>query len=366
MPTNELGALLSGSLKNRDNNVVQEALQQLAGWCADNKSEQILLALQIIKNEKPAIDTEILLPLLSHQQAEVRTACIQTLCSLDSSNAHAALMQQLNNKELRNTVLRAIKTGGPNMAALLFSFISGREKDIDNIQLFRFLPCMSADESAWMDLYEHMPECRRALLYRLYMLTYQVGESYKPRVEAYLEKEKSMAIQLCHALYLLEQRKPDSRAYHAMKEDLFICTERMLFLCAMMYGHDKIKKVKDNFSGLSGNKQANAHELLQLVIPQKFYAVIIVLLEESNIEKASKRLLGVEKASFTSLSSLSAKVLDTKDEAFERWCRACFLYSADDPEFGISREMISPWVDSAEPILRETAQYGLEKLTVNA
>jgi len=361
-----MAALISGALKNEKDSIVQNAQGALDNWCNNEDVELVLIALNVIRSEKPNISGVAQMPLLYHANHKVVASCIQALCSIDSAAAVPALREMLQLPEQKSLILNAVKIGGPCMASLLFEFIASHKNGVENRQLFRFLPCMSKDELQWMNIYENFPEGRRALLYRLYTLGYQVSDAHKSRVEIILEKERTVAIQLCHAVFLLESEKPKSLAQQAMKEDLFICIERMLFLCALLYGHDKIKKVKDNFSGLSGNNQANAHELLQLVIPQKFYAVLIVLLEESNAAKASRRLSGVERASFQTLASLSAKVLDEKEEMAERWCRACFIYSAGDADFGITEAMLLPYTKHAEPILQETAHYCLEKLIGNA
>jgi AAA family ATP:ADP antiporter len=143
----------------------------------------------------------------------------------------------------------------------------------------------------------------------------------------------------------------------ALRERLDQHLELIFRLLGLQYPQKDIYSAYTALQGERADRRGAAIEFLDTLLRSDLKTLILPLVEESSAERLIERAV----AAFGIEAKQPDEALRIILEAGDTWLRACALHEIGDRRLRELRGLVEPLAEDREPLLRETAQWALER-----
>jgi hypothetical protein len=148
----------------------------------------------------------------------------------------------------------------------------------------------------------------------------------------------------------------------ALQSQLKEAVDRALYLLSFLNDSKSVLQARDNLRLPSGEKQAYALEVIDVLAQAETKKILFPLLEDLSLEQRLQRLAPSFPQVQESRQERLEQLIDPPNKGVDGWTRTCSVYAAG----ALSLEQLAPHVDrtldSADPLLRETAAWAMARL----
>jgi ATP/ADP translocase len=328
---------------------------------SDHMSDRLMVA-EILGNVENAGRTDLILPLMDDHKIPVRkmamiaagksrnTVLIQELINRFHSNeayvipplfiageislpwiVEAVAGTAATQPQKEKLILLCGRIGGPQAQKILLDLLKDKPGEFESVikALYRtkYVPT-SRDQGIFIKVAEKLLHRSAGIIY--------MQNSFLPHREKYHLLINSLNLEL-----------------HALRESL-------LYVFAVLYDRENIKKVRTAYA--TGKKETiiNAMEIIDMSVRKDLGSRFNIIFEPGHITERMHGLRNIYPIqSFQNTSHVLTRILEEESKPFSDWTMACSLYTSKKQKHGIEENLIRRYTVAENLLLRETAFYAL-------
>lgn len=332
--------------------------------------------------------------LLASENTTERKEAAAMLCETGNGDFNTELIQLLNedDKVFQTTAIKAIgyhpspvcmeqliKKIGLHEKDVIEALIIAREKSLPYIKdrivsagsppkqkeaLFNAIGRISgkASHEILLSLVHELPGYEPYIIKVLHRCHFKADKNEQPGVETLIRNQLVTAAAVLH---MQKQLLPQKEKYHvlfgSLQLELIQMRETLLFLFSFIYDREKISKVKAAIEINKKETNANAIELVDMTVKKEFANPFNAAFEHGDLEYRCDLLKGLfPKNLYPDIETIIADILDDKKTAYNTWTKTCSLYFSKKWDHRVEAALISKYLQSENPLLKETAGYAVQ------
>ncbi|MDQ3550044.1 MAG: MFS transporter [Bacteroidota bacterium] len=264
-------------------------------------------------------------------------------------------------------VLQALASGGPSAVAGIKDFLFKQKCNGTKCRkLVSLLGKMGGSESVKLleECLRRFPENANTILLSLHQANIKSSESE----EQYLLTIRENLVAASHMLFKIQfarQHKTHQIVSRALELELLGIRNKCLWLFSFLYDSDKIKRAQIGFTLNTKESVANALELISVTVPKEFADSFSIIYEIATIDDKCMQLKKSIRPPLLSDAALVKNILFDVDYVFNNWTKSCVLYSLAENKIDVNFEFIEPFRSSENKVLKNTADFLVEKYALN-
>ena len=294
------GVLLAGADMAARSGAIRGSLQAVAADPAAYRSLQALLADAHPEAQQAALSLLAYLPLETQQEliekhlAQSEPALARTALAAIGTGGHLPLahhlLAALNDKQRWLPAADSLVALGPGVVPLLREALRHEAEPAHPQRLAAVLERLdtSASHAALVELAQHPHLFSRSVALRS-LRRFPAQPADRPVFEHLLREEFTLAAQLLQGLVA------DGRAtFHAtVAYELTLLHQRVFGLLAQLYDADLVATAQRNVAHAARERQANALEILDNLIPRPIYQGLQALLDDTSVAEKAELFSGL-------------------------------------------------------------------------
>lgn len=230
-------------------------------------------------------------------------------------------------------------------------------------QLFSLLGKIGGDSAA--SLLQECLELFPADEYNLLSILYQPQFIAPANNDIYfqiLQRNIENAAQHLQSLHLLKDQVHAHKVLsRALELELNHIRDKCLFLFSFLYDRERIRKSKIGFEANTKESNANAFELIDMVVPKDYSVPFMLIFEQGDPTYRIMQLNKLYNTGPMTIKALVTDILGESDYKYNEWTKACCLYDfKQEPDY-LNRKLIESFAKSDNPILNETASFVMDE-----
>ena len=356
-------AAMMAWLSHEDQEMKKTAENHLMQLFESGHSGHAINALQIageLKNERFSQHIGIL---MRHQDENIRMHAIHAAGKLADDHSISHLLTTFLQVDKEKAVLEALEIAGEpaivHIRRVLFEIQISHAKCVN---LLGLLGRIGGEEAGHLlrDCLHHLPAHSATILSTLYQLHYSCNGD-RGALRKMLFENLAIGAEITFMLQFLQaHRDKYGLLIRALDWELVTIRTRCFWLFSFLYDGEKIRKAKAGIEANSKESIANSCELIEITVDKEYSYPFILMYEHTDLYYKCEQLKKWFSQPFISLSFLARHILSEKAYSFNDWTKSCFLYLFSERPDLLKPALIKPFMDSENPMLRETAvkSYG--------
>lgn len=308
-----------------------------------------------------------LLNLFDDESLEVRKAALIAAGKLDNPRLWPRLVESLSVLQLKGVAANALAMAGdstiPEMRKALHQ--EGQRRDV-KIRIVRILAQIRSEAAVRClvdELDEDDSQVRHQVLRSLNRVKYQAqNEDDQQRVTEVLRREAGNATWVLACLVDLNALPSSSLLIASLNVQLEEIRERLFLILAMLYPHHSVMQIKTNYESDFDEKRAYAVELLDNLVRQELKEMVLPLLEEIPNSQRLNRLSPVFNPVRLAFHERLKNLIVSGVGQTSFWTVSCALHEVGNMEDSDFSSSVVTILNSADPVIRETAVWTLGRL----
>lgn len=355
-PAIRLGATV-GLLRGGGIAGVLAAGQQLLGWAAAPDPGARAAAAQALGQVGVAAFDQPLLELLRDPDSGVRRAALFAAGRVCSPRLWPEVVAALAAPASAKAAAMALVAGGQAALPALATAFATAEPALAG-RIAQVCGRIGGDAAALLATRADIadPAARGQVLRALERLEYRPAPEARARLLRQLQAEVALG---AGTLAALEDCAGAGLLADALQADLAATRERVLSLLGLLSDAQAIARARAPLLRGSAEQRAYALEVIETQVDAELRALALPLLGDGPPDKWLRQLAAATPQRRIGMVARLAELIANADGQHPGWVRACAIYSAamiGAPELA---EAIRPLAASADPLLRETAQWAL-------
>jgi AAA family ATP:ADP antiporter len=358
-------AAITGVINYGDGQIKTRAEEYLQQCIKSTQLKDRLVAAGILAELKHGYNNDQILQLLQQEDKEVRKAALLYAGKSGDALLLEELIKRIHSDE--KDVLQSLFLSGD--AALPFIEIAINNNATTQLQkekLIYLVGRISGNKAhaVLIKLLNQQNQLFKPVTEALFRSHYTATGSQKIIIE---NKALHLLAQSASILYMQSRLHNAKEKYQILINSLQIelndCRDALLNMFAMLYGRDKIRKVKSAY--LTGKKVniINAMEIIEMIVRKDLAVHFNAINEPGNI---SDRMEDINKLYpvypgpfFENVEQVLNRILAEDKYSYHYWTIACSLYISKKQQHRIDKSVIEKYTEAENLLLRETANYVL-------
>jgi len=216
-----------------------------------------------------------------------------------------------------------------------------------------------ASHEILLGLVNELPGYESHIIKVLHRCHFKAGKNELATIEDYIRRQLSAAAALLHMqLYLSPEKEKQETLFRALQLELNEIRETLLFLFSFIYDREQISKIKAAIEINKKETNANAIELVDMTVKKEFANPFNAAFEKGDLEHRCNLLKGLlPKNPYLDVKVILTEVLAGNSTSYNSWTKTCSLYFSRKWEQPVHTDLISQYLQSENPLLKETAGY---------
>ena len=339
---------------NPHDKAAQSALNQLAD---DTEPTHQRMALDLIANLRLNAFASLVHDRLTSPSAEVQRAAIAAAGRLSDKELTHYLLQHLTDETLGQTVVRALKTRGPELIPFLQRLNPVTTDPLTKGRIASICGAIYSSESR--QLLNKLAQdinlfVRGAALRALRRFPNEPSDDVLFR--ALVHQEVLLAQRLLHGS-LTEPELTQTLDY-----ELSILVQRLFDILAQLYESETITGARMGIRHPARERRANALEMLDNLIPRDTYQTLQVLVDD--LPRSEKvRILDAELDPFLDTESIRNFILRTGETVFSAWTIYTVLQRLPAPDAEAARQALASRFLNLSPLLMAHSTHSSDQIS---
>jgi HEAT repeat protein len=216
-----------------------------------------------------------------------------------------------------------------------------------------------ASHEILLGLISQLPGHEHHIIKVLHRCHFKAGKQEQLLIEEHIRRQLGTAAALLH---MQKQLWPQQERYKAffgsLQLELNQIRETLLFLFSFIYDREKIGKIKAAIEINKKETNANAIELVDMTVKKEFANPFNAAFEQGDLEHRCDLLKGLfPKNLYPDTDAIISDILADKMTLYNNWSKTCSLYYSKKWEHRVDPQLISHYLVSENPLLKETAGY---------
>jgi len=306
--------------------------------------------------------------LISHENENIRNSAFLVAGKLANENMLAALLAGYGQSDDDKCILKALGFAGEAAIAPVKYFLQTQKMEKNKRhQLYGLIGKIGGDAAA--NLLQESLQRFPGDEYNLLSILYQPQFPAPKNNNAYINLVKKNIENASKHLVALTTLKAHNHSHHllirALELELVSIRDKCLFLFSFLYDRERIRKSKIGFELNTRESNANAFELIDMVVPKEFSVPFILIFEHGDPLHKDPQLMKFFKTAPVTVHALMVNILRDENYTYSDWTKACCIYGFGKRLDLSDVKLVEPYSTSDNPILKETAIALLEETSEN-
>ncbi|PID73319.1 MAG: hypothetical protein CSB33_04485 [Desulfobacterales bacterium] len=355
------GLLASGGIDG-----VLSAGSKLNILLESTRAEERKLAAQVLGEVGISSFYRPLLKLLKDDDLSVRSAAITASGKLRNPRLLPALIRNFEVVELNNVVVSGITAFGPDiLPELEIAFDREDQTRTIRIKLVRIISRIGGNQAIAIlkrkiDFSEE--EIRSQVLSALVNCRYQADMRDIDRIQERIRNEAADAAWSLAVLVDVGEQEDVLLLSRSLQSEVNKNRDRIFHLLGMIYQTDSILQARVNLKSDSRDRQANAVEVLDNLLPQEMKTIVFPLVDEMPASQRLSRLVTLFPQKRLSRHERLKEILARSQQWTSAWTKTCALFIVGRIATKEFYDAIISCLSDPDPVVRETAVWALGRL----
>ncbi|MBS1598643.1 MAG: MFS transporter [Bacteroidetes bacterium] len=342
-----------------------KAYNHIQNLFASSEHRHLMSGLEIVGELKIHEFSDDVANLIAHENEKIKANAFLVAGKLGNANMLDKLLNEygLSNKD--KSILKALEIAGEKAVEPIRHFIQTRNPGkTKRYQLYILLGKIGGDAAAGLlqQCLQQFPADEYNVLSILYQPQF-VAPANGYEYTLLLKKNMENASKHLLALDTLKQYNHTYQLLiRALELELMNIRDKCLFIFSFLYDREKIRKSKIGFELNTKESNANAFELIDMVVPKEFSVPFMLIFEQGDPSYKSMQVNKFFKTAPVTASSLINDILKDENYQYNEWTKACCLYGLKSQGDRLDITLVEPYSKSDNPILKETAIAVLEDI----
>jgi hypothetical protein len=196
----------------------------------------------------------------------------------------------------------------------------------------------------------------------LYRTKYQADEDVLKRMEVLAKQYLMYGVEMLNMQKLMQERGGYDILERSLELEIQEIRDLLLSLFACMFDRIKMNQARKGLDSQNNESMANAMELIELTVKRDIGRHFNHMFETTSLQHRCDSLRTLLKdIDFSQVDHIIIKVLKEKPIQYQNWTKACSLYITKKYSFTIDPNLISPYSEAENRMVRETAKFALAK-----
>ena len=344
----------------------EKAYDYIAKLFASGEADYKISGLEIVREMKIHQFSDEVAGLITHENEHIRNSAVLTAGKLADENMLTGLLTIYRQSDKDKNILQALEFAGESAIAPLKYFLQTQKLNRNKrFQLFILLGKIGGDTAARLlqECLQKFPEDE----YNLLSILYQPHFVSPGNNHIYIDLVRKNIDNASTHLFALNVLNVQHHTYHllirALELELVHIRDKCLFLFSFLYDREKVRKVKIGFELNTKESNANAYELIDMVVPREYSVPFMLIFEHGDPSHKSIQLMKFFKTAHITVDSIINDILDDGSHKYNEWTKACCLYTFKGNHDLLNPKIVEPYSRSDDPILKETAIILLEEIS---
>ncbi len=354
-------AALIGLSSRKDESAKELILSELTLLCRSDQVEELLVAMEVMKQAPLIRYTTLLQPLLYHTSPLVIRKAIETTGKVKDYS----LFEEVFSVAVEQHAYFSLEKALADYGDLIFGepYITSRilsDKEIHQVVKAAGRVKGTRSDDFLFALFDKDVNRQDAIIDALWKKKANINPR-RHEVEEWLKKRLHHMKSKVDCFFNLHLHVPAQLLSDALVSEIKENMETVLKACALMYNREQIDQFLNVYKLENTTKVANAIELLEMTIPKKFFSGVLYFIELSS--DLDQNQLSEHVGKETELHTLIMEVVTNKKAGFNAWSRSVAIYLL--PKL-LNREaalvIASNPMGKEEQLVQETRNYVLSIL----
>lgn len=259
-------------------------------------------------------------------------------------------------------VLPALQFSGERSLTYIFEYLINENTKSEYKEKLIFLLGRIGGKRAekiLLDLFAGQPKEYINLIKALYR------SHYTPKPEeqqVFIDAAKNMLSRCAGIIYMRSSLEQQHEKYYLLINSFHLelnsLRESLLYVFAILYGHENINRVRTAFSTGKKDTIINAMEIIDIAVRKDLAIQFNIIFEPGNI---SERMQGLRKIYppelFNNAEEILIRILAADTKQYNNWTTACSLYTSKKQQHIIEGALVKKHIAAENIMVRETALY---------
>ena len=353
-------ATIIGVLKYGDDEIKKKAdnlLQQMT--TSDEVTEQ-LAAATILGELEGELNNRRILILLKSPDKGIRSAALTSAGKAGGQTVLSELIKMIGIDE--KEVLNALFLAGEQAVPVIQSATG--DKGITSLQkekLIQLTGRINGNQSHGLliNLLSQQPTMYKIVIKALFRSHYIPSSKQR----GIFETRASLLLGYCAGIIYMQNKLENQKEKYevlnnSLKIELTDLRDSLLHIFALLYGRDKINKVRSAY--LTGQKSSiiNGMEIIEMIVRKDLGNKFNTIFEPGDITNRITELHKIYPDQFfKDIEQILMRILGDGNYAYHYWTMACSLYTSKKQQHPIDAILIEKYTVAENILLRETAVY---------
>jgi ATP:ADP antiporter, AAA family len=357
-----LALLLQSDLKTNKN-----AASELENLFASTDSKDRIKALQLAGELNSHTYSSKVVEMMKDPSPVVRQASRKAAAKIGTAELINALLIEYASTNNGAEILEALASGGPSTLSGIKDFLFQHKcNGAKSRKLVSLLGKMGGTDAVKLleECLRRFPENANPILLSLHQANIKSSDSEKQ----YILTIRENLVAASHMVFKIQfatQHYTHQIVTRALELELLEIRNKCLWLFSFLYDSEKIKRAQIGFDLNTKESVANALELINVTVPKEFAIPFSILYENAPIEDKCMQLRKSVHPPLLTDAALVKNILFDVDYIFNSWTKSCVLYSLAENKVGVNMEFIEPFRNSENKVLKNTADFLVEKYALN-
>jgi hypothetical protein len=259
-------------------------------------------------------------------------------------------------------IIQALQISGERSLPYIFDYIMSKNARAQQKEKLIFLLGRiggKRGEKMLLDLFANQPEEYINLIKALYRSRYTPA----PEEQAvFIDAARDILSRCASIIYMQSSLETQFEKYHLLVNsfhlELISLRESLLYVFALLYGHENINRVRTAFA--TGKKETiiNAMEIIDIAVRKDLAIEFNIIFEPGNIRERMQSLRkNYPPELFNNAEEVLVRILAAETKLYNNWTTACSLYTTKKQHHNIEEPLIKKYTAAENKMVRETAYY---------
>jgi ATP/ADP translocase/HEAT repeat protein len=194
----------------------------------------------------------------------------------------------------------------------------------------------------------------------LYRTKYKADEETLKRMEVLAKQYLVYGVEMLNMQKLMRERGGYDILERSIELEIQEIRDLLLSLFACMFDRTKMNQARKGLDSQNNENMANAMELIELTVKRDIGRHFNHMFETTSLQHRCNSLRALLKdVDFNQVDHIIMKVLKEKPIQYQNWTKACSLYITKKYLFAIDPQLINPYSQAENRMVRETARFAL-------
>jgi len=355
-------AALCGMLMNQEIYIRDIAQEQIEKLIRSTNKHDNFFAIHILDEVKDSYDHPMMHRLITDEDTQVQAMAIKAIGKASSARSLNAVVEVL--PDHAKSGLAALQNAGEPAVDLIREALKQERFNQWHEKFFLILGRIGGKKAqdVLASQLSKDPAYLAPVIKALYRTKYQADEDVLKRMEVLAKQYLMYGVEMLNMQKLMQERGGYDILERSLELEIQEIRDLLLSLFACMFDRIKMNQARKGLDSQNNESMANAMELIELTVKRDIGRHFNHMFETTSLQHRCDSLRTLLKdIDFSQVDHIIIKVLKEKPIQYQNWTKACSLYITKKYSFTIDPNLISPYSEAENRMVRETAKFALAK-----